>query len=243
LTAGTGVSGQELDVGSNDELFWMWVKRNQSPGVYFCRHDQFASSSIRQVMPIEPVWLLAAIGMVDIEPASVFDGPLVRGDGRVELRTWLPSATGRLPRVIVIDARRALVTEQYVYDAAGTTLLASAVAESHHYDHMAQVAIPERVMVRLPTAGLAFKIDLGRAVTVNQLHADPRQLWSMPAFDGYPQYDLSGAGPGTPLPGRLGAPQPLAYPPSASGGSATTPAAAPYAGFGQPAGLPPYPRP
>src|SRR6188768_3265743 len=54
LTAGTAVTGQEIDVGSNDELFWMWVKRNTPPAVYFCRHSQFANSNIRQVMPVEP---------------------------------------------------------------------------------------------------------------------------------------------------------------------------------------------
>src|SRR5688572_9944353 len=64
LTAGT-IAGQELDLGSNDELFWLWVKRNQPPAVYFCRHSQYAGSNIRQVMPVEPSWLLAAIGMVD----------------------------------------------------------------------------------------------------------------------------------------------------------------------------------
>ena len=134
LTAGT-IAGQELDIGSNDELFWMWVRRNQPPAVYFCRHAQFANSNIRQFMPIEPSWLLAAMGIVDIDPASVFDGPLpsARGQGTVELRSWLPSASGRLQRVTVIDARRAWVIEQDVYDQSGTTLLASARADSHRY--------------------------------------------------------------------------------------------------------------
>ena len=49
LTASTAVTGQELDLGSNDELFWLWVRRNQPPGVYFCRHTQFANSNIRQM--------------------------------------------------------------------------------------------------------------------------------------------------------------------------------------------------
>ena len=62
ITAGTAITGQEMDVGSNDQLFWMWVRRNQPPAVYFCRHDQFANSAIRQMMPVEPAWLLSAIG-------------------------------------------------------------------------------------------------------------------------------------------------------------------------------------
>ncbi|MEX2307882.1 MAG: hypothetical protein WD738_09840 [Pirellulales bacterium] len=201
LTAGT-TFGQELDLGSNDELFWLWVRRNQPPAVHFCRHDQFANSAIRQVMPIEPTWLLAALGIVDLDPVAVFDGPLPspRGAGTVELRSWLPSAGGNLQRVTVIDARRAWVIEQHVYDQAGTTLLASAVAESHRYYPVEQVSLPERVAIRLPTAGIALKINLG-TVQINQLAADRTQLWTLPTFEGYPQYDLGGAVPGTPFPG------------------------------------------
>lgn len=201
LTAGTAVSGQELDLGSNDELFWLWVRRNEPPAVYFCRHTQFANSNIRQMMPVEPSWLIAAIGMVDIDPTTVFDGPLpsTRGNGTVELRTWLPSSSGNLQRVLLIDATRGWVVEQHVYDQAGTTLLASAVAETHRYYPIEQVSLPERISLRLPPANLALKINLG-AVQINQLQPDSTQLWSIPT--GYPQHDLGGAPLGTPLPGQ-----------------------------------------
>jgi hypothetical protein len=203
LTASTAVTGQEIDMGSNDELFWLWVRRNQPPAVYFCRHAQFAGSNIRQIMPVEPSWLLAAIGMVDIDPAMVFDGPLpsTRGNGTVELRAWLPSASGNLQRIILIDARRAWVVEQHVYDAAGTTLLASAVADTHRYYPIEQVSLPERVSIRLPTANFAMTINLG-VMQINQLQNDRSQLWTMPTLEGYPQYDLGGASPGTPMPGQ-----------------------------------------
>ncbi|MCC7475890.1 MAG: hypothetical protein IT425_10870 [Pirellulales bacterium] len=203
LTAGTAVSGQELDLGSNDELFWLWIRRNQPPGVYYCRHAQFANSNIRQMMPVEPAWLLAALGMVDIDPAGVIDGPIpsTRGVGTLELRTWLASTSGPLQRVLVIDARRAWVVEQHVYDQAGQTLLASAVAESHRYYPVEQVSLPEVLSLRLPPANLALKINLG----IVQLNAPPTeraQTWVMPTFDGSPQYDLGGAALGTPLPGQ-----------------------------------------
>jgi hypothetical protein len=201
LTAGT-IAGQEIDIGSNDELFWMWVRRNQPPAVYFCRHAQFANSNIRQFMPIEPSWLLAAMGIVDIDPASVFDGPLpsARGQGTVELRSWLPSASGRLQRVTVVDARRAWVIEQDIYDQSGTTLLASARADSHRYYEREQVSLPDRVTIQLPTANLRMTINLG-PVQINQLGPNRNQLFTLPTFEGYQQVDLGNAVPGTPLPG------------------------------------------
>ena len=201
ITAGTAITGQEMDLGSNDQLFWMWVRRNQPPAAYFCRHDQFANSAIRQMMPVEPKWLLSAMGMSDIDPATVVDGPLPRSDGTVEIRSVLPSVSGNLQRVTVIDARRAWVVEQHVYDPSGRTLLASTVAETHQYYPAEQVSLPQRISLRLPTAGTALKIDMG-TVQINQLLGDPAQLWAMPAFDGYQKYDLGGAVPNTQLPGR-----------------------------------------
>lgn len=208
LTAGT-MAGQELDIGSNDELFWMWVRRGQPPAVYFCRHAQFAGSNIRQMMPVEPSWLLAALGMVDLDPASVVEGPLpsARGAGTIELKSWMPSSTGTLLRITVIDSRRAWVLEQHVYDQSGAHLLASAVAETHRYYPVEQVSLPERVAIHLPAANLRMTINLG-AVQINQLGPDRQQLWTLPTFDGYPQYDLGGAVSGAPLPGQL-PPRPL----------------------------------
>ncbi|MGD9635466.1 MAG: hypothetical protein AB7G28_05175 [Pirellulales bacterium] len=201
ITAGTALTGQELDLGSNDQLFWMWVRRNQPPAVYFCRHEQFANSAIRQMMPVEPAWLLSATGMTELNPANVIDGPLPRSDGTVELRMFMPSASGNLQRVVVIDARRAWVVEQHVYDPTGRTLLASAVAETHTYYPAEQVSLPQKISLRLPTAGLALKIDMG-AVQINRLSGDPTQLWAMPVFEGYQKVDLGGALPNTPLPGQ-----------------------------------------
>jgi hypothetical protein len=208
LTAGT-IAGQELDIGSNDEMFWMWVRRNQPPALYFCRHAQFANSNIRQFMPIEPSWLLAAMGIVDIDPASVIEGPIpsARGPGTVELRSWLPSASGRLQRVTVIDARRAWVIEQDVYDQSGTTLLASARADSHRYYEREQVSLPDRVTIQLPTANLRMTINLG-VVQINQITANSGQLWTLPTYPGAQAVDLGNAVPGTPLPGAT-APSPL----------------------------------
>jgi hypothetical protein len=225
LTAGS-VAGPELDLGSNDELFWLWVRRNQPPAVYFCRHAEFPNSNIRQMLPVEPSWLLSALGMVDIDPASVFDGPLPspRGNGTVELRTWLPSAGGTLQRVLLIDATRAWVVEQHVYDQAGTTLLASARAESHRYYEVEQVSLPDRVSIELPATNMKLAINLGQ-MQINQLQGDRAQLWTLPTFEGYPQYDLGGAIPGTPLPGQVTPQQPIssALIPSAYAGYPTTP--------------------
>src|SRR5262245_28308958 len=44
LKAKTQLTGAELDVGSNQDLFWLWAARMPDPSVYFARHDQFSTS-------------------------------------------------------------------------------------------------------------------------------------------------------------------------------------------------------
>src|SRR4029078_12828656 len=103
------------------------------------------------------------------------------GKGTGERRSWLPSAAGRLQRVTVVDARRAWVIEQDIYDPSGTTLLASARADSHRYYEREQVSLPDRATIQLPTANLRMTINLG-IVQINQLATDRGQLWALPTF-------------------------------------------------------------
>jgi hypothetical protein len=192
LTAGTTFAGPEIDLGSNDELFWVWVKRSVPPEVYFCQHERFAGSPIHQFMPIEPQWLHSALGLVTLDPAGIYQGPLPAGEGLMQIRTPMDSSVGVLSRVLVVDAARGLVMQQHVYGPDGETLIASAVAHSYRYYPGEQVALPERVTIRLPAAQLALTVELGN-VLINQLPGDPSQVFALPTFPGYPHRDLSGA--------------------------------------------------
>jgi len=87
LRAETGLTGPEVDLGSNDELFWFWIRRNEPPAVYFCRHEQFATSSVRYQVPVAPDWLIEALGVVQLDPNLPHQGPLVQSDGKLEIRT------------------------------------------------------------------------------------------------------------------------------------------------------------
>jgi len=73
LRARTQLLGPELDLGSNDELFWLWAARMPDSSVFYARHDQFTTSKARQVLAIEPAWLIEALGLVQIDPASVLE--------------------------------------------------------------------------------------------------------------------------------------------------------------------------
>ena len=70
LRAQTAVSGNELDLGSNDDLFWLWIRRHEPPVMLFCRHDQYAQSSARRLLPIRADWMPELLGLVSFDPAD-----------------------------------------------------------------------------------------------------------------------------------------------------------------------------
>lgn len=193
LEASTALTGPEVDLGSNDELFWFWVKRNEPPALYFSRHDQFVGSAAQQVMPIEPQWLLDALGLASFSPNDHHEGPLPHNNGTIEIRTVMQTRTGTMTKSTVIDVRRAWVLEQHVYNNAGT-LLASSRARSHRYYPGMGVSLPQTIDISLPAAQLALSIDVGM-VQINTVPDNPA-LWSLPAISGSPQIDLGSAPPG-----------------------------------------------
>lgn len=191
VNAGTALTGPVIDLGSNEQLLWMWIRDSEPRGVYVCRRDQFGSSGAQQVMPVNPDWLPSALGMVEFEPHGQHQMRLLP-DGNLEVSSTVPGPSGPLTRLCVIDPTRAWVLQQHAYNATGEPV-ATAVATQHRYFPEQQVSLPQRVEVRLPPAGLAMTIDVGQ-VALNTPLGDPGRLWLPPQIDGYPQIDICGTG-------------------------------------------------
>lgn len=195
LRGTTAFTGPEIDLGSNDERFWVWARRNEPPALYTARYDQWATSPARSQLPIEPGWLIEGLGMVQLDPTAAYTGPVPRGDGSLELRAQVAGPSGTQQRVYVINAQTAVVREQHVYDAGGS-LTASVFADRFRYDAGTQTSLPERVRLNVPAAGLDLTINTG-AILVNAPVGNGGQLWSPPQLGGeYPTVDLTAPGSG-----------------------------------------------
>jgi hypothetical protein len=189
LQAGTALTGQELDVGSNDELFWLWVKRSQPPAMFFGRHDQYAQSGARQIMPVEPSWLPEAMGLVQFRPDEQHQGPMDVGGGRLEIRSRRVSPGGDLTKITIVDAARALVLEQHLYDARGQRM-ASAITRDHIRDGLVGVNMPRRIELHLPASNLQMQIDV-TGWRLNSLGPEQQALWVKPENPAYPNVDVA----------------------------------------------------
>jgi hypothetical protein len=186
------MNSPELDVGSNDELFWFWVKRAQPPGVFYCRHADLATTQFRQAIPVDPEMLAEAFGTGTFDPALPQEGPIQLPNDRLEVRTIRYTPQGPSVKRTILDAGRGWILEQHLYDAQNR-LVASSFASGHRRDPATNLVMPQKVKIacQMPgtTEGFSVQIDLG-TVAVNRLQGDPQQLWAMPTYQGSPTVDL-----------------------------------------------------
>lgn len=183
---------KEVDLGSNDELFWFWAKRNPQPAIFFCRHDQFEQSLARNLLPVEPQWLIEALGVVTLDPAANYEGPTLVGPRRLRLSTWVQTGQGRMLKITDVDESQGWVVAQYLYNERQQPV-ASAAASNHGRDPVTGVVLPARIQIDTPatdaSSQLSLRIDL-RNVRVNQ-PGRSAQLWAMPNYPGYPPLNLA----------------------------------------------------
>jgi hypothetical protein len=188
-------TGRELDLGSNEEVFWFWARRDTQPAIYFARHRQYATSHARDLIPVEPSRLLDSLGLIRFDPADRHDQPVARDDGRIEVRSYLPTPRGDLTRVVLIDGKYGWVLEQHLYDANGQLLL-SAQASKFRFYPMDGVSLPHHIEVQV-TPGqpsqMAFEVDVN-GYLINRLYGEPTELWSLPNIEGYPLVDIAAPG-------------------------------------------------
>lgn len=69
MKANHGLQSGQLDVGSNDQRFWMYV-RHGNPKYVFTSHDDLATGRANLPVPFDPDWVFMALGMSGVTPTN-----------------------------------------------------------------------------------------------------------------------------------------------------------------------------
>ena len=190
------VLGSGLDMGSNDQVFWFEVPATGvSRTLYFANHDQYRQQLNQAILPVDPSWVMDAMGLVQLDPSTVVAGPVRRNDGKLEVRSIMSTPAGAYQRVCLIDPA-GFVTHQYLYEPSGR-LIATSEASKHEYFQDVQCSLPHSVKIDLqPSVGqpLSMQIDMG-LITINQLLTGDPQIFTMPRTASN-AVDLTKIGPG-----------------------------------------------
>jgi hypothetical protein len=199
LMAADMIGAREVDLGSNDQEFWWWIKRNDPPYQYFCSYKDLASGQVGQIpFPFQPDWIVDALGMGNYGPAGRYT--LEVEPDKLKLIEKTRSPQGRpVRKVIVMNRRRVRPPAPQV---TAFLLLDDATGQEICSAHISEVQVdngktgkggvlPRRIEFRwsMPnnqTLGLAMRLD---DVTMNP-NIDPVTFARRP-LQGVPSYDLA----------------------------------------------------
>ena len=192
-----GVSQFGVDVGSNDQDFWVWTKvnlPNQKPAIFHASHEGFrnANSKVRQAIPLEPVWLLEGLGLIQFEATDKHQlDPKLTREGYLRLVSTRQTPNGANYRVTLVHPRQGIVLQQALYN---NQLQRIAYTDSIDYKSFPKqgVSLPEKIEMHLFSNGQKTKMVIEASdYQFDSLYGDPMQMWSLPQPDGVPAIDLT----------------------------------------------------
>ena len=102
----------ELDVGSNDALFWFWSKRMRPSNLYYCEHGSLTQSGLKT--PFNPLWMMESMNIkgVDEKDIEVFQ----HGRNKIIRQLRVSASNELVIKETLIDTQRSLIMGHYLYD-------------------------------------------------------------------------------------------------------------------------------
>lgn len=199
LTAETRVTSKEVDVGSNDSEFWMYVKRADWFG--YCSYDDFARGKVSLPIPFEPDWVLQALGMSTYpDPQSTTYAVDVNQKARAYTLTWdAKTPQGEAVTKTVVFAGDMARGEQpqvvkHVVQDANRTVVATAEVKRVEPKLIGgtTVLVPTHVVLEWPQQKAKMDLTLGD-VKVNQpmTAEETAYFYTRPKYDGVKPVNLA----------------------------------------------------
>lgn len=175
------IGGTEVDLGSNEHLFWFWAKQNKQPHVYYARHED-ADLAVRQLnLPFEPQWLMEAFGLEPYIPQQLRMQPGMQPGTAQLVSDHVLNNGWQVRQIVIVDLCHGLVREHTLWDSSRNgKIIATARLSEHFIDPPSGVVLPRRIELDWPQAEMTLAMEFG-AIQVNPA-ALPDQLWEMPVL-------------------------------------------------------------
>lgn len=194
LLAKSGIS-DEVDLGSNSQEFWFWVKRNEPPYLFHCAYDDFRRGNVALPFPFQPEWIIEAMGISQYDPAKEYK--VVPKGTTIELQEVAQSPQGRPMKKVTVFNRNPSpsgvpqVIAHKLLDEKDKEIC-SAQIYAVQVDPVTQAVIPRKVNLVWPSEKLEMRLTLDKtqvnAPIDNQVAA---RLFGRPQLQGVQPYDLA----------------------------------------------------
>ena len=174
------LGSQQIDIGSNNDELWFWIKQANPPHQYVCSHADLASGKAALPFPFDPSMVLSALGMAEYDTTAKYD--LKTYENSHELSWDTMSADGRQVRRTVAFHRKPLparsdksqVFGHVVKDLKTDKVICQARVEKVHRDRSGAV-VPSVVIISYPAEKATIRLMLGN-IEVNTVTPDDSKI-------------------------------------------------------------------
>ncbi len=179
----------EVDLGSNPERFWFWMKRGEPHGILTASYDDMAEGRPMGPIPFQPDWLIETLGVV---PFAASDFQMHEQPGSQPRRVLFVANQvtpqgQRVQRTMLVDAGHGAILEHSLREPSGR-LIARATLSNYQLEP-GGVRLPHRIDLQWPASGVKLALLIGN-IEVNPASIS-EQTWSMPSYPDTPVIDLT----------------------------------------------------
>ncbi len=149
------IAGLSVDIGSNNEEFWFWIKQGD-PYQFYCSYKELATGRVPVPLPFQPEMVLVALGMATYDPAGKYELKDHRADNTLELVVDATAPDGKAVKRSVIFRRnvaragQAQVIGHVIRDGSGKVLCEAKIT-AIHVDPDSKGIVPSRVELKWPS--------------------------------------------------------------------------------------------
>jgi hypothetical protein len=204
------LSGTAADFGSNEQEFWYYISEDRPPGVYHCSYTELSRGNVRLPFPLDPEWVLEALGMGAPAPIGAPEEEQARGrtfevrkssdNKMLYLCEHTKSLQGQpVTKVTAMRNSNATGTQPqiagYFLQDASNKVICQASVSKVQFDAVSGAYIPKVVELSWPSMKMSVVMTLDKVkVNASDLTRNPK-LFALPSYDGARDVDLAKGAP------------------------------------------------
>jgi hypothetical protein len=202
-----------VDIGSNDREFWFWVGGGQGEQpLYHCAYTDLPRATLP--LPIQPDWIMEAIGMAPIQPNPAIRLEFPKGSNTMELIEPTRSPKGQpMTKVTVfnrntVQGNQPQIVARKLVDGRGKVVCMAEIKDMQ-VDQRSGISVPHRLELIYPGDRAMEKISLSLVldtIVVNGQFDSSQSYFVRPNKPGIYSIDLGRQGSASPAFSRNGQP-------------------------------------
>ena len=181
----SAMGNTEADLGSNNQEFWFWMKRNDPPDLFFCAYNDLPQAQVK--LPLQPDWIAEALCVQELNPEEY---QKVQSSNGIELRKQINYQGEQLIKGVVVatSGRNAgRVVMHRLMRTNGTEIWRAEIIDYQLEKDIGKYVVPYQVKISCPDQKITIEMKI-KNCKVNQLQNNPA-LFTRPP--GYRAHDIA----------------------------------------------------